>query len=345
MTTMTRSDIHRPSAPEFDPEGYDCFGVFDLATGAADYVGPGPASTVSPLVDQGWSFRGAPHGSGQCSHCGTHIRYAALMGHAATKTLMYVGETCLDNRFALTQGEFQSLREQTAAKREQSRLLGKAHEFLAANPSMVYLSYAGNIGNAGGVQEWTLGWGGETTYATEAEAQAAFAALPAWQQEEGRGYAPMWGFKRGTTWDEKTRTGDHISTLTDMWHKITRYGDMSEKAVAYAERILGWLDEADQKMVQREAAKDAQVEAGGVVSTGRVVIEGEVTKTDVKYNDYGSRVVMTVALDNGAKVWGTMPSSIDVEKGARVRFTATVEAKDDDPTFGFFKRPAKAEVL
>src|SRR4051812_12119849 len=107
--TMTRTDIHRAASADFDPEAYDCFGVFDIATEAADFVGPTPAQTVSRLVTEGWSFSGAPHGGGQCSHCGTRLRYVALMGHRDTKTLMYIGETCLDNRFSLTKGEFQTL--------------------------------------------------------------------------------------------------------------------------------------------------------------------------------------------------------------------------------------------
>ena len=46
-----------------------------------------------------------------------------------------------------------------------------------------------------------------------------------------------------------------------------------------------------------------------------------------------------------AAKWGSVPSSIDVDKDDVVRFTATVEKSSDDPLFGFFKRPAKAEVL
>jgi hypothetical protein len=85
------------------------------------------------------------------------------------------------------------------------------------------------------------------------------------------------------------------------------------------------------------------------------VLEGTLTKVNWKSNDFGGAWKTTLVLDNGTKVWGSVPSSIipDVEwegvedalNGQRVRFTATVESKDDDPTFGFFKRPAKAEVL
>src|SRR4051812_17589268 len=103
--TMTRTDIHRMGSDEFDPENYTVHGVFDLNTSAADYVPDNRVQIVSALVAQGITFHGAPHGSGQCSHCGTGIRYAALLEHRPTHPLMYVGETCLDNRFSLTKGE------------------------------------------------------------------------------------------------------------------------------------------------------------------------------------------------------------------------------------------------
>ena len=62
-------------------------------------------------------------------------------------------------------------------------------------------------------------------------------------------------------------------------------------------------------------------------------------------NGFGGSLKMLVQHEDGWKVWGSVPSSIDVDKGSRVRFTATVEQSNDDALFGFFKRPAKAEVL
>jgi hypothetical protein len=63
-------------------------------------------------------------------------------------------------------------------------------------------------------------------------------------------------------------------------------------------------------------------------------------------NDFGGREVMTVKDDRGFLVWGSTPHAIDsVQKGDRVRFVANVERSDRDETFGFFKRPRKAEVV
>lgn len=115
----TRTDIHRPSAAEFDPEGYECYGVYDLMSGALD---PGHnmqdrINTVSRLIKEGYHFTGV-HGMGQCDHCGAGVRYTALMIHPDTKGMIWIGETCLDNRFSLTKGEFAQLRKQAAANRD-----------------------------------------------------------------------------------------------------------------------------------------------------------------------------------------------------------------------------------
>lgn len=48
----------------------------------------------------------------------------------------------------------------------------------------------------------------------------------------------------------------------------------------------------------------------------------------------------------GWKVWGTLPAAIDdVERGTKVQFDAKVTPSDDDPKFGFFKRPTKAALV
>lgn len=332
MSTMTRTDIHRPSAPEFDPEGYEFFAVADLHP----EEGWRPVQLVSRLVSEGWSFRGAPHGSGQCSHCGAHLRYAALMGHTATKTLLYIGETCLDNRFSGTKADFDSLRKAAAAKREESRRNGKAAAFLAEHPEAVYLSYAMNIDAAGATPVWSTANAYGEEFATREEAEAAL------DTRSGMNDWVLQGYKYGTTFSERTRMGDKVMTLNDMWNRIQRYGEISEKALNYANLIMGWLDEASQRLVAREAEAQAKVDAGIKVPTGRVEITGTVTTTKWVDNGFGGSLKMRVESPEGWAVWGTVPSALDVEKGDTVTFTATVEPSRDDQTFGFYKRPAKA---
>lgn len=114
---MARTDIHRPSAPEFDPEAYDFDSIWDMAPEI-----PNPkysfGTRLIELREQG--IRRAPHQShGVCGHCGARIRYAAILVHRDTGTWITVGETCLDSRFtALTKDEFDRLRKQAKLDRE-----------------------------------------------------------------------------------------------------------------------------------------------------------------------------------------------------------------------------------
>lgn len=75
---------------------------------------------------------------------------------------------------------------------------------------------------------------------------------------------------------------------------------------------------------------------------GKVSIQGEIINISTKFDDYyGPKEVMTVKLDNGSTVWGTLPKALqDSEAGTRIQFTAAACGKHS-----FFKRPSKVSVL
>lgn len=135
----TRTDIHRPGSPDFDPEAYDCHGVFDLEDEWGNKLVR--MNTTNALIARGYSFSGAPHGTGQCSHCGHWpLRYVALMSHEPTKTLMYVGETCLLGRFeSLTKSEFASLRKAAKLNRARSTKQAQRDALVAEFPELAEL--------------------------------------------------------------------------------------------------------------------------------------------------------------------------------------------------------------
>jgi hypothetical protein len=134
--------------------------------------------------------------------------------------------------------------------------------------------------------------------------------------------------------------------------QVTRYGDVSDKFVRAIMRDMA----RSERIAEERAAREArEAETSSPVVEGRIVVVGEVLTTKWQENDYGGSLKMLVRDDRGFKVWGTVPASIDLVgdvgqqrglgHGDRVRFTATVEASGDDKTFGFFKRPTKAELL
>ena len=141
-----RTDIHRPSSPDFDPQAYELFGIFTLYGGHTDRTGefiPSPFKVaVTGLESRGWNtdIVGARDSvnSRQCGHCGAHIKYGALLTFEKELALVVVGEDCLLNRFEsdLTKAEFQALREKARLNADRMKKAEKIKVVLEANPGL-----------------------------------------------------------------------------------------------------------------------------------------------------------------------------------------------------------------
>jgi hypothetical protein len=277
--TAPRTDRHRPSAPEFDPQGYDLVDVFDLHPEEGD--GRERGRVVRALVEQGYRFTSV-HGSSQCGHCGAHIRYAALMLHPETMGMIYIGEQCLDNRFdaGLTAGKFQALRKAAKLNRERKIKDERILDILEAHPLL----------------------------------------------------------------DRAIKEGPAVfgEFVEDVLFKLTQYGELSIRQIEAVERAITRHDE-------REAERAAKPPAAPVPTGAQHVVGTVVTvRSDPNPYAYGHILKMLVEGEDGWRVWGTMPASLmglDVDKGTKVEFDATLEVSGRDESFGFFKRPRKARVV
>lgn len=118
-------------------------------------------------------------------------------------------------------------------------------------------------------------------------------------------------------------------------------------------REAEWKAQREQKKAEW-AAKDAAEKAlAQEVPEGRVVITGQILSTKWYESDYGSQLKCVIKDDRGFKVYGSVPNAIvdyayseEIDlKGKQITLTATVSPSDDDPKFGFFKRPAKAQLV
>lgn len=98
----------------------------------------------------------------------------------------------------------------------------------------------------------------------------------------------------------------------------------------------------EEARIQKEK-EEAIYEAAEPVPTGRVAITGTVLGTKAQDTQFGTVYKMLVQDDKGFKVWGSIPTSLPNPKSRTVTFMAAVEPSEDDPKFGFFKRPTKAE--
>lgn len=144
-------------------------------------------------------------------------------------------------------------------------------------------------------------------------------------------------------WDVLAESGNEF--IGDVLRKGRRNGNLSDRQV---EAIV----ESNKRDIEF-AAKRAE-EAANALPTMSVpegnglIVEGKVLTTKWQESEYGDtlKMLVEVTLDGHTfKVWGSVPRAIDPEHGDVVRFTANFERSNDDQSFGFFKRPRKAEVL
>jgi len=160
----TRTDIHRPSAEGFDPEAYEYVGVIDLnpyeirdADGHVEDVIDHTDidfDEVENLIKLGYlpaahyniEYEITPESIVEdiyesihnCGHCGSHIRFAAVMAHEPSMEFILVGQDCLTNRFdEMSAADFKALRDaakkaaRESKKAEQRAALIKEHPELA----------------------------------------------------------------------------------------------------------------------------------------------------------------------------------------------------------------------
>ena len=110
------------------------------------------------------------------------------------------------------------------------------------------------------------------------------------------------------------------------------------------DRFADYLYEEAAKIL--EAKKDDEKAKKGVAPEGKQLIKGVVVMTKISEGYYGYEHKMMVILENGATVYGSVPSKIsDVEKGQTVEFSANFEHSDNDNTHSFYKRPTKAIIV
>jgi hypothetical protein len=146
---------------------------------------------------------------------------------------------------------------------------------------------------------------------------------------------------------------------------INKWGAPTEKATATFQRIF---EERTQRAADRDAQRAREAETAVAWTAGRQVVEGVIisVKETEGFAPRYARVAPTVwkALvkrDDGSRIYLTVPRQIDEAffadesrgdtgyadwlRGKRVRLTVTVQPKEEEPTFAFGSRPAKASIL
>lgn len=159
--------------------------------------------------------------------------------------------------------------------------------------------------------------------------------------------------------DGEEHTDNFYRSLAQALHK---YGNLSERQAEALRQSIARNVARDAQRAERIAAAAARTEDAPPIETGRRAITGTIISTKIKHDEvYGDTLKMLVEEENGNRVYGTCPRSLEdltfsrigpdnvvtegIElPGQKVTFTAAVEASRDDEHFGFYKRPASARL-
>ena len=130
--------------------------------------------------------------------------------------------------------------------------------------------------------------------------------------------------------------------IYDIVRKFVRYGSISEKQQDLLRKLIHKIE--NREAIAAERAAEYQEAKPIPALGGRFTIDGEVLSVKGAETLYGYTLKMIVKSTDGWKVYGSVPSGADLERGDKVSFNAEVTVSRDDPKFGFFKRPTKMQI-
>lgn len=149
-------------------------------------------------------------------------------------------------------------------------------------------------------------------------------------------------------------------TVADIHNRFNRTGGkITEAQRALCLKIAKRA--ADRKAKQAEYDRQEADRKAGLteLEAGRQVVEGKILTVKDTQNYRGDwQAKILIQLDNGNRVFGSLPRALEFEpgphggevaidvqtlRGKRIKLTCTVEPKETG--FGFYKRPAKAELV
>lgn len=147
MTTTAVNAIHQPS--NFVPSDYTYIDSIDFFPGEDDGFNSRYTAELYDALNASTSTRfNEATGRVQCDHCGSRIRYGAVLLHVPSGNHIVVGHQCLSNRVGnYSHAEFRLdfIRTHAQNTRAMRVRLAKQEAFLAANPIMASLvDYSGS---------------------------------------------------------------------------------------------------------------------------------------------------------------------------------------------------------
>ena len=321
-----RKDIHRPSALKV--EDYE-FIKFDYLPsdgdilGEAAFLAEGRAYFRFHMEKRG-GYYAENKSAGNCYICGARNIYSATFWHKPSNEYIHCGLECASHLECEDAEAFKKKvkvgLEAVAGKRKAKLVLEKA------GAGAAWALYEADIAKRAAYAEECKAW-------REANPEPVMVADgPYGAKEVGAPVYKDWG--------------KNELIVLDMVSRLIKWGDISDKALGYLKVLLERIEKAPEIAAARAA--EAAAADPVPVKEGRWVVEGEVLsiKAPGEYDPFPS-YKMLVKNEAGWKVWGSVPAAIlsGLGRGDKVRFAASVKRSDKDAAFGFFSRPAKAEVF
>ena len=131
---------------------------------------------------------------------------------------------------------------------------------------------------------------------------------------------------------------------------IAARGVVTYQTIGYAAAFLVAAEKAAEHA--EAAAQRAQDPVPTVPAPeGAATVVGTIRSAQWRETDFGSTLKALVVLDDGNRIWTTVPAAIRNEyafenlPGLRIAFSATFQRADGDDHFSFATRPSKARVL
>ena len=139
---------------------------------------------------------------------------------------------------------------------------------------------------------------------------------------------------------------ERFAFLRDMQYSLTHWGYLTTAQAETTRRIIA-------KRIEKAQERLNEAQPTSLAPEDRQTVQGEILSVKFNQGAY-AQTKMLVKLDDGNKVYGTMPESIESAiwpndhdevnpKGVRVEFTATFERNEDH--FSFYRKPTKGRVI
>lgn len=322
-----RTDIHRPSA--INPSEYSYVGLEHIKIESIGdcFAAQAHRETIRLHMERtGGTYASHQHG-GNCMVCGAWCIYTVLFHHVPTNTYVRTGFDCADKMGFSDEGGFNAFRK-------------AIHDATKAHAGK--RKAAAVLAEAGLDECWAIYCNGGAVF-THPEFEMVLGTmryrkngLLLSREDDNRYWKEM---------NEYSRNHKEEHTIWDIVGKLIKYGNISEPQTNFLRNLLTRIQERPARLALRQA----EAEKAEDCPDGRVVITGLVISLREEDTPYGLAIKILVKDDRGFKVWGSRPRAIEnkvtgewggnAEVGDRVSFKATVTRSQNDPKFGFGKRP------